>query len=245
MKKYPFFRFQLSELHLALKLVINFLSPLKESSTEVVPLLNKLTHLFNKYDQALKKKHSSAYTDVKKEQDVKQDEGFLSFREFVHSCSYSIINPTLREPSLRIMEAIKRHGWSLHSFSYKDQMATSISLINELKREALSSDMITIGALELFNGWNEATESFHTISQTKVAEKAQDSGEAATDLRKEVIYWLDKSLVRIDDMVVWESSDEWVEIYKNIEEALDGINTAVKGRITRKKHEVEASEQAD
>ena len=143
------------------------------------------------------------------------------------------------------MKAIKRHGWSLHSFSYKDQRATSISLINELKREVLSGDMLTIGALELFNGWNEATEAFHTISQTKVAEKAQDNGEAATDLRKEVIYWLDKSLVRIDDMVVWETSAEWVEIHKNIEEALDDINITVKSRRTRKKHEVEASEQAD
>ena len=78
-----------------------------------------------------------------------------------------------------------------------------------------------------------------------MAEKAQDNGEAATDLRKEVIYWLDKSLVRIDDMVVWETSAEWVEIHKNIEEALDDINITVKSRRTRKKHEVEASEQAD
>lgn len=243
MKNYSFLRFQLKELYLALKLIIDFLNPLQEQHPEVVPLLTKLTVLFTKFDIAVKRKRTSDFTADKKELDEKQDDGYLCFRSYVLACTYSILNPEFRAPANRVLEAIRRHGWSLNSLSYKAQTAASLSLINELQRASLADDLTAIGAEDVFNAWVDAVDAFRSVNQQMLAEQANSDDESATEMKKEVIYWLDKTLHRIEDMVVWNDSQVWSDVKGKVEAGLDDIYSNIKARQTRKENEVEAPEE--
>ncbi|TAJ14821.1 hypothetical protein DMA11_03590 [Marinilabiliaceae bacterium JC017] len=243
MKNYSFYRYHLIELHLSIKLIIDFLEPLKESNPEVGILLTKLNLIFTEFDKALKKKKISDLTAEKKQADETQDYGFLSWRYYVESCLYQILNPEYKAPAGRIMEAIKRHGYSLQNLSYSDQAAASTSLINEMEQPQFVNDQTTIGSLDLFHAWTGAVENFQKVSQQKIEEQADDDTEAAHILRKEVMFWMEKTLLRIEDMITWTNDAFWINLNKKIEVGLDDIEAQVKARRTRRKHENEEIEQ--
>ncbi len=221
-----------TELHQLLLQILAILKPYVESNEEIGRLYSKLELYFEEFNTALQKKRISDFTQEKKRLDQIQDDAFMCWREYISSCSYQVLHPEFREPAENLKEAITRHGWSLHREGYHKQSSASHSLIDEVESTHLKAYQEQVGAQELFESWKEALSQFENVQQEDLEDQSKDKGKSATELRTNIIRWIDKTIHLVSVKVDMESAIEWAEIKGKLEVLIENTNADIKRRMT-------------
>lgn len=225
-------QYLISEIHHLLLQILAILKPYVETNTEIGSMYAKLNPQFEAFNTAMQKKRISDFTEEKKRLDHTQDDAFLCWREYISSCTFQVLHPEFRAPAERIKEAITRHGWSLNNEGYHKQSTASHSLINEIESTGLKADQELIGGQELFVTWKGALADFENVQQEDLLDQSIDKGKSATELRSNIIRWIEKLTQLVDIKNEMEGGTEWLEIKSKLDVLIENTNADIKRRIT-------------
>ncbi len=239
MRTIPFSLMNIHERFLLLQLVDRILKNKLDVLPELQDVYASINELRNHMEAALHKSRTNDYTASLSALDGVQDHGFLSFRNLIEAHVHSIIDTTLRPKAAAIELIIRRHGWSLHSYGIKRQLAVSLSLINELMQADNQQLLVDLGVLAAFNAWKSAVDEVESSLIKKSENQASKEDLAsASEIGKQAVDLFDKLLPGWFYQGEFGNKPEYKELIEAIMDSAADLEQQARTRFTRNQKEV-------
>lgn len=227
------------ERFLLLQLVDKILKKKLEALPELQEVYASINQLRNHMEAALHKSRTSDYTASLGQLDGVQDHGYLCFRNLIEAQVHSIIDASLRPIASTIESIIRRHGWSLHTYGIKKQLAVSLSLINELMQADKQQMLVQINVLDAFNAWKKAVEDVEQVYIEKSeAEAAKEELAPASEIGKQAVDLFEKLLPGWMYQSEFGTQPEYKELIEAIFDGAADLEQQARTRFTRNQKDV-------
>ncbi len=148
--------------------VLALVEPQKDGFAVIVPFFDKAVAQKNNFVVALEREAKDPFTSQLSVADQKLDSGFLAFRSYVEAMSYRVTMPDMSEAAGKILEVIRKHGWSAASMGYKAETAAITGIISELQ-DKYANEINVIGAIDWLNEMEAALQAFEELAKQQVA----------------------------------------------------------------------------
>ena len=165
---FNFSLFPSDELFTFTKRTLTIVEPNLEHTPGLVPFFAKTSQTFALYQSALEREKKNPFTLLLSGKDGKRDTRFLGFRTYVEAASYRDI-PEWNAAAEKILEVIRRHGWTAYGFGYKAETAAITNIISEI-RNKFAEELALIGATDWLNELDEAQIDFDAATHQSVIE---------------------------------------------------------------------------
>ena len=205
----------------------------------LLPFIQKGKQDLEIYEQVYEKNQKSQFTDLLAEKDAIRDESFLAFRSSVEAASHSK-NADIRNSAEKILEVIRRHGWSAASFGYKASTAAFSSIVAEINT-SFSSDLALINCTpflaELYADEKEFEKTFkNSISTTSADEPT------LTDTRRNLVNSIKGLFSMIVLLQATQPSSELAKYEQDLSQLIIQSLATVKAANTRTSNAKKAEE---
>ena len=147
-------------------------------ATGIEVFVEKLRDVSVPFGKAFERESRDPYTQMLIQADAGRDECHFAFRNYVEACSHRN-KPGWHDAAIKIMEVIRKHGWSAAHFGYKAETAAITSTISEL-RSKYEAELTLIAATDWLNELDEAQQIFANIAKDSVAPKEDEPTIAGT-----------------------------------------------------------------
>jgi hypothetical protein len=138
----------------------------KEQTPGLAPFIGKATTSLTNYQSALERERKNPFTLLLAEKDGIRDSAFLAFRTLAEAASYRA-KPGWNTAASKILEIIRRQGWSAAALGYKAETAALTNMISEIKGKC-ATELTLIIATEWLNELEEAQQAFETVAYQSV-----------------------------------------------------------------------------
>jgi len=167
------------------------------------------------------------------------DRLFLGFRKCVDAFQYHWEDDK-REAAERLVNVIRRHGWSLYRFGYTKQSAATNALLSELDKEPSSADVTLLAMQEWTERMKSGQQEFEgTLNQREALDAIEKP--VLLETRKQVYADLSASLNYLESMAEFNATPEMEELINTINEVITNVTTSAKARRTRRESKVESN----
>jgi len=92
----------------------------------------------------------------------------VGFRTYVEAASYRTI-PEWNTAADKILEVIRRHGWTAYGFGYKAETAAITNIISEIRNKCVS-ELDLIGANEWLSELEASQQDFDTVAHQSITD---------------------------------------------------------------------------
>ena len=198
-------------------------SPLK-------PLVSKASAAFNQFGLAFERETTNGYTKVFEQLDEVRDEDYLGFRCYIEAWSHRS-DVVKREAANKILDVIRRHGWSATILGYKAETTALSSMISEL-RNKLQAELTLLTADE----WLGEVEKSEAAFEAKVQESASNAPTNVPTLgstRPDLVKALRNLFAMIDLIAPSETSVEFATLISTLNSHISDAMTSAKAAATR------------
>jgi hypothetical protein len=197
--------------------------------TGLAPFYTRAIEASAKFANAFERESKNPYTKVLYQKDSLRDEAFLSLRTYVEACSHRNIDgwPAATQ---KILETIRKHGWSAFHLGYKAETAALSNLVSELKNKC-NAELTLIKASELIGELEAAQKSFETSMQENI-KNGGDENNIITATRPVMVHAL-KSLFMMVGLQYEATANPIIgEFEKNINELIVLSMSSLKAAVT-------------
>lgn len=118
----------------------------KEHIPAIFPFAEKANQMLIIYQSALERERKNPFTSLLATTDADRDSSFYGLRTYFEATGYRKLEGW-NAASEKLMEIIRRHGWSAASMGYKAETAALTNIISEIKTKC-ASELELIGATE-------------------------------------------------------------------------------------------------
>lgn len=132
----------------------------------LIPLLDRTTQQFSLYQNALEREKKNPYTSLLSAKDHLRDAAFMVLRTYAEAMSYRI-KEGWASASQKIIEVIRRYGWSAASFGYKAESAAINNMTAELRGKC-ATEVQLINAEEYLAELEAAQKDFESVAHLSV-----------------------------------------------------------------------------
>ncbi len=205
-----------------------------EEELQLSLIKTKLSAALSKLEDSMKLLRGSQITEELSALDAERDDAWMCFYHLVESQSLRL-NPSIRESAHIIDAVIKLPEMRIYNQGYKEQTTTMINFFNRVDtKPELSQAIKAIEALFVYNELKAAQAAFEakeTEKVTQAAAKPKSESEAAV---KELRKAFSETNQFLNIMSQISGKVEYTEIASKINQLIDGVNTNVKARSTRR-----------
>lgn len=138
----------------------------KDQVSAIIPFYDKTSQLFVLYQAALEREKKNPFTIQLAEKDSIRDAAFMGFRTLVEAASYRS-KPGWNAAASKILEIIRRQGWSAAALGYKAETAAITNMISEIKSKC-AAELTTIRATEWLDELEAAEKAFEAVAHQSV-----------------------------------------------------------------------------
>ena len=178
----------------------------------------------------------SKFTEELAVLDSDRDNAWMCFYHLVLSQGLRL-NPIIRKSAHLIEGIIKLPEMRIYSQGYKEQTTTMINFFNRIDSNSeLSKAIEDIGGDTVYLELKTAQSSFESKEAEKLAQAASKPKSESEEAVKELRAAFDEMNQFLNIMSQMSGKAEYAEIASKINELIDGINTNVKARSTRREN---------
>lgn len=145
---------------------LTVIEPQKEAVAGIEPFFVKAKAQLSDYQNALERETKSPYTILLSEKDAIRDSAFIAFRTYVEAAGYRTL-VGWNDAANKILEIIRKHGWSAASLGYKAETAILTNIISEIKTKC-TAELTLLGATDWLNELESAETAFETTVHQSV-----------------------------------------------------------------------------
>lgn len=146
--------------------------PIVEAKKEQIPGLEpfyaKTSQAFALYQSALERETKSPFTILLAGKDAVRDPAFMAFRTYVEAAAYRA-TPGWATAANKILEVVRRHGWSAAALGYKAETAAITNIVSEIRNKC-AEEINLIGATDWLNELEAAQQDFDAVAHQSVTE---------------------------------------------------------------------------
>ena len=158
--------FPSDELFTFAKGALTIVEPQKEQTPALAPFIDKATTSLTNYQSALEREKKNPFTLLLAEKDGIRDAAFMAFRTLAEAASYRA-KPGWNAAASKLLEIIRRQGWSAASLGYKAETAAITNIISEVKTKC-AAELTLIKASEWLEELETAQQAFDTATHQSV-----------------------------------------------------------------------------
>lgn len=148
--------------------VLAIVGPQKGQTPGLEPFVNKATTSLTSYQSALEREKKNPFTLLLAEKDGIRDSAFMAFRTLTEAASYRA-KPGWNAAANKIIEIIRRHGWSAASQGYKAQTAALTNMVSEIKGKC-TAELTLIQATDWLEELEAAQQDFDAVAHQSITE---------------------------------------------------------------------------
>ncbi len=141
--------------------------PRKNGSPVIIPFFDRALEQQNNFIIAFEREIKNPFTKQLAVADQKLDFSFLAFRSYIEAISYRVTMPDMAESAGKILEVIRKHGWSAASMGYKAEAATITNLISELQ-DKYTNELHLISAIDWLREMEATLQAFEELVKQQV-----------------------------------------------------------------------------
>ena len=156
------------ELFTFAKRTLVIVEPNVEQTPGLMPFFDKTSQSFALYQSALEREKKNPFTLLLAGKDGIRDARFLALRTYVEAMSYRLI-PEWTAAAEKILEVIRRHGWTAYGFGYKAETAAITNIISEIRNKC-AGELNLIGANDWLNELEAAQRDFDAATHQSVTD---------------------------------------------------------------------------
>jgi hypothetical protein len=160
--------FPSDELFTFTKRALTIVETKKDQIPGLEPFYAKTSETFALYQRALERETKNPFTLLLAAKDAVRDSAFMGFRTYIEAASYRAI-PGWTDAANKILEIIRRHGWSAAVFGYKAETAAITNIISEVRNKC-ADELALIGANDWLNELEAAELDFDAVAHQSVNE---------------------------------------------------------------------------
>lgn len=207
-----------------------------ETELQLSLIKTKLKAALTKLENSMKLLRGSKFTEELAVLDSDRDNAWMCFYHLVLSQGLRL-NPIIRKSAHTIESIIKLPEMRIYSQGYKEQTATMINFFNRIDSNSeLSKAIEDIGGDTVYLELKTAQSSFESKEAEKLAQAASKPKSESEEAVKELRAAFDEMNQFLNIMSQMSGKAEYAEIASKINELIDGINTNVKARSTRREN---------
>lgn len=158
--------FPSDELFTFAKGALSIVGTKKDSVPAIIPFYDKPSQLFVLYQAALERETKNPFTVQLADKDGVRDAAFMGFRTLVEAASYRA-KPGWNAAAFKILEIVRRHGWSAATLGYKAETASITNMISEIRNKC-ATELVTIRATEWLDELEVAEKAFEAVAHQSV-----------------------------------------------------------------------------
>ena len=183
------------------------------------------------YSKAFERESKNPYTPKLFEKDFVRDNRFYGFRYYVESFSFHP-DVQIAEASNKILDIIRKHGWTAPSLSYKAQTAAVTKIISELKSKCWP-EIDLVNAKDWF-GFMETSQNDFEAVQKESVQNTKNNGPTLLETRSVMVKCI-KDLFKMADLKLTEepNSEEYKAYVSAINELISITMTTARANATR------------
>ena len=175
------------------------------SENEVInSLFVKVKAAYDNFSSAFERDTKSAYTEILDSKDTIRDEAFLALRCYLEACSHRAAEGW-NEAANKILDIIRKHGWSTQLLSYKTETASIDNILNETNNKC-SKEVILLSASEWFSELATTQADFEGVRDDSVTDTSDD-GPTIKETRPTLQQTL-RDLMNMTDLLYKSSGEE-------------------------------------
>jgi Family of unknown function (DUF6261) len=212
--------------------------PLRPLAPTLAPFIDRAINSNANFQAALERETKNPVTLQLASKDLLCDSSFMAFRLYVEAASYRT-SESWRTAAAKILEVIRKHGWTAYNLGYKAQAAAETNIVSEI-RSKCSAEMETIMANDWFEEFVAAFDEFETAFNQSIT--AAPVGQPTIfETRPELV----KNLKALFSMIsLLNSNDDAIAEFDTVEAALNELITtslaSVKAADTRAENQKKA-----
>jgi hypothetical protein len=138
----------------------------KDQTPALLPFIDNSTQLVVSYQSALERERKNPFTLLLAEKDAVRDSAFMAFRTYTEAAGYRNMEGWHNAAS-KVLEVIRRHGWSAASMGYKAETAALEGAISELKLKC-ADEISLMGSTEWLDEVDAAQKDFADVAHQSV-----------------------------------------------------------------------------
>lgn len=202
----------------------------------LTPFLTRTINAYNNYNKAFERESKNPFTDDLALADAERDASFVGFRNYIVACSHRN-TAGWNEAATRILDIIRKHGWSAASFGYKAETAALTNVIDEVKTKC-SADLALLSASEWFAQLETAQTAFEQVQNASVNRDTTNEGPTIRDTRPVLTQAL-RALLTITDLQFSAApNDATLKTYVSaLNELIAVTMTSARANATRQENE--------
>lgn len=213
-----------------------------ETELQLPLIKTKIKAALTKLEDSMKLLRGSKFTEELAVLDSDRDNAWMCFYHLVISQGLRL-NPTIRKSAHIIESIIKLPEMRIYTQGYKEQTATMINFFNRVdSNPELSKAIEDIGGNTVYLELKTAQSTFEAKDAEKITNSALQPKSESEDAVKELRKAFDEMSQFLNIMSQMSGKAEYAEIASKINQLIDGINTNVKARSTRREN---AKEELD
>lgn len=206
---------------------------LKSLNLEGLQLDTPIENFIQKYDTALKvanRAKSSQYTAELREKDIRRDESFIAFRNYMEACTHRK-EDEIRDAANTICQIIRTHGWTLYNDGTKVQSAKMASLCKELEKN--KQVISTLSAADWYKNMQEDNEAYNQLKMDKLKAESNQTVYDTIAVYKELRIACEELLESIKVLNRIQPNEKYVELANFINTCTQRYMTIARSRKTK------------
>ncbi len=138
----------------------------KDQATGLVPFFDKASQVLVLYQSALEREKKNPFTRLLAEKDSLRDAAFMAFRTYIEAASYRA-TPGWAAAATKILEIVRRHGWSAAALGYKAETAVITNIVSELRNKC-ADELALLGVAGWLDELDAAQQDFNGVFHESV-----------------------------------------------------------------------------
>lgn len=200
------------------------------NGTGIDVFVNRVKTASEPFGKAFERESKNPFTEKLALADSGRDEGFFGFRNYVEACSHRS-KEGWHDAAVKILEVVRKHGWSAAHFGYKAETAAITSIVSEC-RTKYEAELNLLSATDWLNELDAAQQAFETIMKESVV-PSTDNGPTITETRPVLTEALKSLFSMIDLQYKATGKTLLVDYAKSINDLITQTMTSVKANATR------------
>jgi hypothetical protein len=200
------------------------------------PFVTRAISAYNNFNKAFERESKNPFTDDLALADAERDASFVGFRNYIVACSLRN-SSGWNTAANRILDIIRKHGWSAASFGYKAETAALTNVIDEVKTKC-TADLTLLSATEWFAQLETAQTAFEQVQNASINRDTSNEGPTIRDTRPVLTQAL-RALLSITDLQFSATPDDAIlKTYMNaLNELILVTMTSVRANATRQQND--------
>ncbi|HEY4788112.1 MAG TPA: DUF6261 family protein [Bacteroidales bacterium] len=210
--------------------VLNLFDGKNLEGTGIEVFVKKAVDASAPFANAFKRESKNPFTEKSAQSDSLRGECHIAFRNYVEACSHRN-KPGYHDASVKIMEIIRKHGWSAAHLGRKTETTVINSTVSEI-REKCQNELTVLSAAEWLNELDTAEKAHEAVEKEGVT-PPQNSGPTLTETRPAVVNAL-RSLFNMMSLQYEVTKNAVLADYaKSINELITQTMATVKANATK------------